>query len=144
MKSANEKIYLLLKNDSTLTDMLAENIPFYRSTGSESRENSIVPSDMVNKKMNTPFISIQEGSETKIGTELKDASFFIRCYNDLRKSYIRINEILDRIRELLDGTDLVLTDRRHVKTSFEIRMPGLVEEGIELKFKEERYRLQVL
>lgn len=144
MISANEKIYLLLSSDTTLTDMLGLNAPFYDDTGTETRANSIVPADMVKRKLNTPFITIQEGSETKIGSNLKDESFFIRCYNDIRKSYVRVNEILDRVRDLLDGADLELSDRVLVKVSFESRLPGLEEEGMELKFKEERYRLQVL
>lgn len=144
MKSANEKIYSLLAADETLTDMLGLNAPFYDPSGTQTRANSIVPADMVKRKFNTPFVTIQEGSETKIGSTLKDESFFIRCYNDIRKSYVRINEILDRIRELLDGANLELSDRVFVKASFEARLPGLEEEGMELKFKEERYRLQVL
>lgn len=144
MKSSNERIFALLVNDETLTDMLGVNAPFYNPEGIVSRKNSIVPADMVNRKMAMPVVGIQEGTETKIGHELKDESFFIRCYNDVSKSYIRINEILDRIRELLDGSELTLSDRVFVDISFEARMPGLVDEEIGLKFKEERYRLTVL
>lgn len=144
MISSSEKIYLLLSSDDTLVNMLGYNSPFYDPNGTMSKANSIVPADMVKRRLNTPFITIQEGSETRVGSSLIDESFFIRCYNDVSKSYVKINEILDRVREILDGASLTLSDRVFVKISFEARLPGLEEEGMELKFKEERYRLQVL
>ena len=143
MKDTNLGIFELLSNDDTLLLMLASNAPYHNPNGVTSKANSIVPSDVANRKMETPFITIQEGNENKIGHVLSQ-SIFIRCYNDIRKSYITINEVLDRVRVLLDGVDLTLTDRRHVKTYFESRLPGLVEEAMELKFKEARYRVTVL
>jgi len=144
MKGTNETLYGILSSDETLVDMLGSNAPFYNKDGTSKKINSIVPADMVNRKLNTPFITIQEGNETKIGKNLMDESFFIRCYNDIRKSYIDINTILDRVRELLDGASFALSDRRFIDINFESRLPGLEEESMELKFKEERYRLKVL
>ena len=143
MVNTNQKIYNVLINDATLLALLAENAPFHDSDGTASKANSIVPADVANRKMETPFITIQEGNENKSGKVLIQ-SFYIRCYNNIKKSYITINEILDRVRSLLDGSDLTLTDRRHIKTTMESRLPGLVEEGMELKFKEERFRVEVL
>jgi hypothetical protein len=143
MKSTNATIYDLLTSDSELLSMLASNAPFYSPNGTKSTANSIVPADMVKRELETPFITVQEGNENKSGHVLSQ-TFYVRCYNDVSKSYIEINEILDKVREILNNSEMTLTDRRHVKSDFESRMPGLVEEAMELKFKEERFRFEVL
>lgn len=143
MKSSNQKIYELLIADTTLVNLLASNTPLLNPTGTSAKTNSIVPSDMVNRKLNTPFITIQEGNEN-IDSHILYQTFYIRCYNDISKSYVEINTILDRVRLLITSNDLALTDRRFVKAQSESRLPGLVEEMLDLKFKEERFRVQVL
>ena len=143
MKGTNESIYNLLKVNTELLDMLGKNTPII-GNGTSSTLNSIVPSDLVNKKLNTPYITIQEGNENKSGSHTMNQSFFIRCYNDDSKGYIEINTILDKIREILDGSELTLEDRRFLEINFESRLPGLREETMQQKFKEERYRVKVL
>jgi hypothetical protein len=143
MKGTNQAIYNLLKVNEELLAMLGSNTPII-GTGTASTANSIVPSDLVNKKLNTPYITIQEGNENKSGGHTMNQSFFIRCYNDDSKGYIEINEILDKIREILNGSELTLEDRRFIEINFESRLPGLREETMQQKFKEERYRVKVL
>jgi len=143
MKDTNNAIYEILVDDLTLVNLLGSNAPYQNPNGTASKANSIVPHDMAHRKLATPFITIQEGNENKLGG-VYSQSFFIRCYNGIEKSYIEINTILDRVRFLLDDSEMDLSDRRHVKTDFESRLPGLKEEGMNLKFKEERYRVTVL
>lgn len=144
MKSSLKAIYDVLSGDSELLSMLASNSPYYNSKGASSTKNSIVPLGMITRKMNTPLVAIGEGTETRIGNHLKDESFYVRCYNDLGKSTVEINTILERVIVLLDRKDFTLTDRVHVSTRYEATMPPLVDEEINLKFREQRYRLLVL
>ena len=143
MIDTNDAIYKLLTGDTVLRGMLASNSPLFSPSSAKTTANSIVSADMVNRKLETPFITIQEGNENVV-SHRKLQTFYIRCYNDNSKSYIRINEILDRVRELLTQNQLALDDRRFVKVINESRMPGLSDEAVDMKFKEERYVIEVL
>lgn len=144
MKGTSEAIYKKLIGDSTLTNLLASNKPFYDATGSSSKSNSIVPADIVNRKLSLPILVIQEGQELKIGTTLTSETVFIRCYNDVSKSYVEINSVLDRVRVLLDDAQLDISDKVSVQVVWEATLQGLVDESLDLKFKESRYRVLVL
>lgn len=144
MKDGLKAIYDTLSGSTELVSLLASNAPYYNSKGVSAQVNSIVPLGMITRKMNTPLIAIGEGTETKIGSKLMDESFYVRCYNDPSKSTVEINTILEIVIQLLDGKDFSLSDRVHVDTTYEATMPPLHDEELNLKFKEQRYRLRVL
>jgi hypothetical protein len=146
MNSTTSAIYDILQADLTLLNLLATNTPFYSPSGSTSKANSIVPAGQISGKFNTPFVSLQEGNLTLISEKLKDESFYVRCYNDINKTGVAINNILDRIIELLDRVELNIVDEKHrfVKIKWESRLPLLVDEGFNLNFREDRYRLFIL
>jgi hypothetical protein len=144
MKGTTSAIYNALTADTTLIGMLGSNTPFFDQNGTSAKVNSVVLSDQVRSEMNTPFITLQEGNENRTGWGMMRQSFFIRVYNDPRKSYIKINEILDRVRLLIDRVDLELSDRTLVECRMESRLPALEDEGFQLKYKEERYGIIVL
>jgi hypothetical protein len=144
MKGTNSAIYSILTNDETLMSKLAENPHFTALKGSTSRENSVIPSYQIRKDLNTPFLSVQEGSELFFGREVKEQTFFIRCYNSKQKTFVEINEILDLVRDLLDKKILVLDDRVSVQCRSEGRLPALEDQPFDLNYKEERYSVVVL
>lgn len=144
MKELIDMVYQLLASDTTLLGLLPNNVPFNDKNGSNAKANSLVPLGLITFKMNTPLVSIGEGTESRIGTKLFDASFYVRCYNDLDKSTVEINAILERVRELLDEHIFALTSRRHVSTRYEASFPPLKDEEVNLKFKEQRYRVLYL
>jgi len=144
MTGTSEAIYNLLVADTALTDLLGSNKPFYNKSGTSAKTNSIVPADIVSGVKNLPIIVIQEGQELSIGTTLTSETIFIRCYNDIEKSYIDINSVLDRVRVLLDDAQLTIGDKVAVSCGWEATLPGLVDESLNLKFKESRFRLLVL
>lgn len=144
MKATSKAIYNILVNDNTLLSMLATNAPFYQTGGTKSKVNSIVPADIVERALETPFLVIQEGSEIRLEEFLKSETVFVRCYNDRVKSYIDINTILDKVQSLLHDAQISIDDRVLVRCQWETTLPGLLDESIGLKFKESRYRLLVL
>lgn len=144
MKGTTKAIYDTLSGDSALLAKLASNAPYYDPNGTSETVNSIVPSDMVTRIIATPFLMVQEGSELSIGSKLIAESVFIRCYNDKRKSFVEINEIMDAVKALLDGAEITLSDKRLVKIKWEITLPALSDEPLDMKFKEQRYRILVI
>jgi len=144
MRKTSEAIYNILVADNSLISMLASNAPFYNPSGTKTRSNSIIPADIVERALDTPFLVIQEGSESMLDEHLRSETIFIRCYNDRVKSYIDINKILDRVQTLLHEAQFSIDDRTLVRCQWETTLPGLLDESIGLKFKESRYRLLVL
>lgn len=144
MTGTISSIYTILKNDTTLVDMLSANYHFTVTRGVQTKENSIIPSSYIKKDLNTPFLSIQEGSEMFYGETVKRQIFYIRCYNSKQKTYVQINEILERVRFLLHKADLVLDDRVKVSCRCEGRLPALEDQAFALNYKEERYSVVVL
>jgi len=146
MNSTTSAIYDILQDDLTLVNMLGSNRPFHSPSGALSKQNSIVPAGQINGKFITPFVSLQEGNLTLISEKLKDESFYVRCYNDINKTGVAINNVLDRVVELIDRVELNIVDEKHrfVKIKWESRLPLLVDEGFNLNFREDRYRLYIL
>ena len=137
MKGTISAIYNILKEDQTLLSMLGNNAHFSDSRSPQTKINSIIPSSQIRKDFNTPFLSIQEGSEMFFGYAVKRQTFFIRCYNSKQKTFVEINEILDQVRELLDRTPLAISDRVNVECRSEGRLPALEDEPFALNYKEE-------
>ena len=144
MKETTKAVYNVLSSDSTLLDMLTAQPPFNNEDGASQAKNSIVPSDVVRKAMSTPLISIQEGSRLKIGSKLISETLFIRCYNENSKSYVEINNIVDKIVTLLDGVEISIEGKVLVKIEWEATLPGLEDEPLDMKFKEARFRVLIL
>ena len=144
MKDTSEAAYNILIADDTLTDMLAENAPYHNAGGDSSKVNSIIPADIANRKLTMPILVIREGQELSIGTHLVSETLFVRCYNGVDRSYIDINDILDRVKTLLSDAQLSISDKVMVRVEWEATLSGLIDESLNLKFKESRYRVLVL
>lgn len=144
MQGTVQSISEILQADSILLGMLALNAPIGRPDATKTKVASIMPIHKVKGKIATPFLTIQEGVEVFTGYTSKRQSVYIRCYNELSKSYIEINQILDRVRILLHKVELDLLDRTLVECKCEGRMPALEDEAFELRYKEEQYGITVL
>lgn len=137
-------IFTRLKEDTTLVNMLPSNAPFHDPKGTRTKANSIVPASQIRPDMEKPLVTVQEGTETRIGQKFEDEVFFIRCYNVIDKTYVEIDQVLARIKVLLDDYDFIFDNSVNVRTRYEIILPGLVDEGLNLRFREQRFRIYKL
>lgn len=146
MIGTTKAIYDTLIADSTLMGFLALNKPYYKpnDTTAPTKANSVLPFAIIERKLDCPFMTIGEGQNLRIGEFLESETIYIRCYNDMGKTFVDINKVLDRVKSLLDKSSLTIEDRTKVKIVFESTLDGLVDEAIGLKFKESRYRILVL
>ena len=135
-----------LINDTELMGLLAQNKPYYdkQSATAENKENSVLPFSVIERKLNCPFITLGEGQTLRLAEFLESETVYIRCYNEMGKTFVDINKVLDRVKALIDKSQLTIEDRAKVKIVFEATLDGLVDETIGLKFKESRFRILVL
>lgn len=138
------QIASMLREDTTLLAMLANNKPYFPSDQPEAKIWSVRPVETGSGELNTPFITIQEGTEIRLGQQLKRQEAIIRVYHSVTKTYVDINKILDRVRELLDNVDLETQDRVFVQIRCDGRLAGLEDQAWNLKYKEENYGILVL
>lgn len=146
MNATINAIYEILKNDETLVGLLALNKPYWNPEGTAEKVNSIIPADVISTSFEMPFLSIQEGPATKLGERFFDEFVFIRCYNGVDKTSVELNNILERVKLLLDNAELSLTGSRYgfVRMRWTGSLPPLVDEAFNLRFGEHRYRILLL
>lgn len=144
MKDEKDKIYQRLVADSTLTNLLAANTPFYNPNGASAKTNSIIPAGKATGETNGPFVTIQNGNETKLGTKLYDLFVYIRVYDSTQKSYTQIQAILERIKVLLDGYEFSFNSSALVQAKYDNTVSETVDESLNMNFQESRYRLLLL
>jgi len=138
------QISKILREDEVLLDMLASNKPYFPSEQPEAKIWSVRPVETGNGELNTPFVTIQEGSQIRLGQQLKRQEALIRVYHSVTKTYVDINKILDRVRELLDNVDLETEESVIVQIRCDGRLAGLEDQAWNLKYKEENYGILVL
>lgn len=144
MESTIKSIYAILNSDTTLVNLLASNKPWNNPNGSSSKINSIVPENLVGRKLNAPYIMILEGTDIDLGEELHAESIYIRCYQDINKTNIQLNTIMERIKTLLDNKQFAIENKSNVRCEWEITLTAIIDESLQRKFKESRYRILVL
>lgn len=146
MKSAKKAVYDILSSDDTLLALLAQNAPYYDPKGTQNTLNSVLPASKATSTTKTPFIQIQSGPRVKIDSmgNMYDEFFYIRCYNDIEKAYVEIDNIIERIELLLDDTSLTLADGTNVKTTLEDVDMEREDETLELNYKEARFRVRLV
>lgn len=144
MKDEKDKIYQLLVADSTLTNLLALNKPFYNPSGTAAKTNSIFPAGKATGETVGPFVTIQVGNETKLGTTIYDLFIYIRAYDSIQKSYTKIQTILERVKVLLDGHSFTFSSSVLVQAKYDNTVSETVDESLNMNFQESRYRLLLL
>lgn len=124
--------------------LLGTNKPI--SGGAASKAGSIYPAGFATAESKVPFITIQGGPRSKVDPifSLYDEFFYIRCYNDVRKAYVQIDEILERVESLLDGLTLSLTNGSNVHTTFEESLGETIDESLNLNFVEAHFRIRTV
>lgn len=143
MKQQRELLAQQLIDDATLLGMLEANAPWWEPDGTQSKENSIIPSIKA-PLPNTPFVTIQYSSDNGIGENLRDAFFLIRCYNAGDKTFVEIDEVLQRVHALLHRHRFDYTGLASIDTVYESTGAELEDEAFGLNFREARYRVLYL
>ena len=144
MKKEKSEIASKLKKDDELVDLLASNSSWYNKSGSSAKTNSIIPAFKSYGEMSTPFITIQGGTESRSWENMREQNIYVRCYNDIKKSYVKIDEISERIRTVLDKAELSLSPNILVKIRYEFTTQETLDDELNLNFKELRFRLLLL
>ncbi len=144
MQDEKNKIYSRLTADATLMNLLASNVPFYNTAGTAAKANSIYPAGKASGASNKPFITIMSIGQTRLDYHLYDEFFAIRAYDEISKSYVTIEKILEQVKVLLDRYEFNLSSARLVQVRLETTGPELVDEALKLNFQESRYRLLLL
>jgi hypothetical protein len=143
MKELKEQIAILLQEDTTLLAMLPANPPWSDEDGTALAKWSIIPDDRYTKQLK-PFIQVAAGPDTRVGLHLREAFFYIRCYNTYDKTYVEIDDILSRVKVLLHGHRFSFVDSTSIDTLYENTGAGLVDQAWNLRFRESRYRLLIV
>lgn len=135
----------LLQGDEELLRMLADNKPFWNNNLESEAKYSILPADKIWVGIKTPFVSVQLAGENMIGTMLYDAFFYVRCYNEPDKTFVTINDVLSRAKELLHNHRFVYADNAvSINSVYEATGAELSDQAYNLNFRESRYRLLYL
>lgn len=139
-KAIQKKFY----DDATLMAKLPNNVPWFDPKKTASQRYSIIPAGLATTKTLTPFITIQQGVANKLGKVLRDESYYIRVYNAKIKSWVTINEIGERMIELLDEQIITLDSHVMVRAKYESSLATLIDETLDMNFREFRFRIFVL
>jgi hypothetical protein len=144
MKDVKNKIYDILSGDTTLVNQLASNKPFNNPAGTSAKKNSIIPAFKATAKTVAPFITIQGGSQTRVGDYLYTTVVYVRVYNKNIKAFVEIDTIMNRIVALLHLQYLGLTEGVQVKLVRESVSSEFEDETMKLNYKEATFRLFML
>ena len=144
MRDEKEKIHARLVADSTLLALLASNKPFYNlASGTAATANSIIPAGKATGETITPFVTIQIGSTTQLGNKMYDMFIYVRAYGSIKKAYVKIQQILERVQVLIHDYEFSL-DSTLVQAKYESTLPEMVDESLGLNYQESRFRLLLL
>jgi len=144
MKDVKSKIYDILSGDTTLVNQLASNKPFNNPAGTSAKKNSIIPAFKATSKTVSPFISIQGGSQTRIGDYLYTTVVYVRVWSKEIKSFVDIDTIMNRVVALLHLQSLGLTEGVQVKMVRESVSSEFQDETMQLNYKEATFRVYML
>ena len=132
-----------LINDPTLVQKLADNNDPWNPEAPTSKVNSVT--DVANVgKMVAPFITLNGDAETLAGrTHLTNAFLLVRCYNEKDKSFYTINELVSRVKQLLDGQRFPVEGYATVEVAWETTSAELPDDGVDMNYRELTFRIQL-
>lgn len=134
----------ILIADETLLAFLAKNVNPYNKASEATQARSIV-SYLKADEMHPPFITLRGDTETLVGqTHLTNAYLLVRCYNERDKTFYTINEVLSRVKKLLNGQRFTIAGYATVETQWESTGPELPDDGVGLNFREAAFRVQLI
>lgn len=142
MEEQRKAIFKILQSDKKLNDMLPKNYAFWNPTLCDTGY-SILPSSKISKSLNRPFVTIQLSSETLIEKHLNNTFIYIRCYNELDKTYVEIDNILSRIKEILHSkVQQQFSDKKvSIDMVYENTSADAIDQAYNLNFRESAYKL---
>ena len=137
-------IATILQNDRQLLEMLPENDNWLDQDEEDLRPRwSIVPLEKFKPENPLPQITIQEGGSNRVGHNLYEDIFYVRCYNSSSKTFVDITNILARVRLLLHRRDVELAGSTSIRLVHESTGAELIDQGLgDLPFRESRYSWQ--
>lgn len=135
-----------LQEDEALLNMLASNKAFWNQNLESEKRYSIIPADKIYKNIKTPFLTVQVTNEVLVGDKLSDVFVSIRCYNGSDKTFVNIDAVLSRVKELLHNKRFTSYDDNTVSinTIYESTGAELSDQAYDLNFRESQYRIQYL
>lgn len=146
MHDQRKELMAILQNDELLVTMLANNKAFWNPNLASKKRYSILPVDKVYEGIKTPFVTVQISNENKVGTKLLDVFFFVRCYNGIDKTFVTIDDVLSRIKVVLDNHRFsqYADNAVNINTVYEGTGAELIDQTFNLNFRESQYRVSYL
>jgi hypothetical protein len=146
MNDQRRQFVELLQTDSPLLKMLASNKPFWNPAMESSAIYSIRPYDKIDSDTLFPCVTVQVSNENLIGTKLTDAFIYVRCYNELDKTFVTIDKVLSRVKVILHNHRFLQYEDTAVSidTVYESTGAEQRDELYKLNYRESRYRLLYL
>lgn len=134
----------ILVADATLMAFLPENNDPWNQEAPASKKASVA--DYLNvDNLIPPFVTLRNDVTTLVGqTHLTNAYLLVRCYNERDKSFYTINEVLSRVKQLLNGKRFNLAGYATVETVWESTGPELPDDGIGMLYREATFRIQLI
>lgn len=146
MHPQRKAILELFQNDEELLRLLASNKAFWNSNLDAENRYSILPVDKIYAGMKTPFLTVQIGGENLLETKLTNAFVYIRCYNETDKTFIKIDDVLSRVKALLHSHQFAqyADNAVTIDTVYESTGAELTDQAFGLNFRESKYQLLYL
>lgn len=141
MNDIKDQARTILQGDTQLIDMLHENNNPYNKDQPASKQESIV--DYLNAdEMIAPFITLRADQEVLVGrTHLTHAFLLVRCYNERDKTFYTINELVSRVKQLINGQRFTIEGYSTVETVWETTSSELPDDGVGLNYRELQFRI---
>lgn len=136
----------ILQSDEELLNMLATNKAFWNQNLDSKKQYSIIPADKIFTGIKTPFVTVQVSTDNLVGNLLTDAFFYVRCYNDVDKTFVTIDSVLSRIKVVLHNHrfNQYADNAISVNTLYESTGTELNDQAYNLNFRESRYKVTYL
>lgn len=134
----------IIRTDEFIVSRLSKNNnPFNKKTPATKQESIV---DYLSAdEMIPPFITLRSDTETLVGlTHLTNAYLLVRCYNSKDKTFFTINEVLSRVKKLLNGRRFAIEGYSTVETVWESTGPELPDDEIGMYFRESVFRVQLI
>lgn len=144
MSQARQRVGERLLEDTELVSMLALNKSWVNPQLPESRKHSIIPASK-GPLANGAYLTIREIADNRVGYKLTESFIVIRCYNNIDKTYVEIDDVLARVKALLHGNRFTYDNGTNcVDVFYETTGDELEDEAYGQVFREAQYRIQYL
>lgn len=144
MQAQKNAIHKALLADPGLLSMLAKNTPYWDEKKGAATDYSIIPAGAASGRILTPFVTIQGGAETRIGSKMTTETVYLRVYDKRPKFFVTIDQIMEKMKSILDGAELEFGSERFVRIQYESSLAELEDPGLDMHFREAVFLLTYL